>query len=141
MRSNDTYNILDDHDERPRRGFWDKDDDFHRRRRNKTLPNSGLGIASLVIGLVVGAVDFMSLVVAGILSEKQGAQFDDSKQAIAIWLVLLVGFLASLIGGALAIIGLVQVNRAKGYGIAGLVVNSLLVLGMLGLIVIALLAG
>jgi hypothetical protein len=141
MRSNDTYDILDDGDERPRRGFWDDDDDFRRGpRRKKALPNSGFGIASLVIGLIVGATDFISLVVAGIL-EKEGAQADDSNEAIVILVVLLVGFVFSLIGGALAIISLVQAKRAKGYAIAGLVINSLVVLGMLGIIVIGLLMG
>jgi hypothetical protein len=143
MRDNDSYDMLDDDDDDlGRRDDWD-DDDYRprRRRKNRPLRSSGLGIASLVIGLVAGAVEFMSLAVAGILSEKQGEQFGDSDEAVVILLVLVAGFLFALIGGVLGIVGMVQANRAKGYAIAGLVINSLVVLGMLGIIVLGVLFG
>jgi hypothetical protein len=145
MRDNDTYDILDDDDGyRSRRGFWDEDADFRRRsrRNNKPLPSSGLGIASLVIGLIAGAIEFVNLVIAGILSQKQGGELDEnSTEAMVVGLILFVGLFFGLIGGVLGIIGMVQANRAKGYAIAGLVVNSLVALGVLGIIVIGLLMG
>ncbi|HEV3144741.1 MAG TPA: hypothetical protein VGZ47_12700, partial [Gemmataceae bacterium] len=74
MRDNDRYEILDDDDyDRPRRGYWDEDDDFDRRpRRPKNQPSSGLGILSLVIGLVLGAIEFVNIAVAGVLAQNQG---------------------------------------------------------------------
>jgi hypothetical protein len=145
MRDNETYDMLDDDDDdRGRRGYWDEDDDLRRRprRANRPLPSSGLGIASLAIGLIAGAVEFLNLVVAGVMAQKQGGELDEnSTEAIMVGLVLFAGLFFALIGGVLAIIGLVQSNRAKGYAIAGLVINSLVGLGMLGIIVLGLLMG
>jgi hypothetical protein len=144
MRDNDSYDMLDDEDDdRGRHDDWDDDDDYRPRRRRKSRPlrSSGLGIASLVIGLIAGTIEFVNLVVAGVLSEKQGPEFDDSNAAIVIGLVFLAGILSLIIGGVLGIIGLVQANRAKGFAIAGLVINSLVGLGILGIIVLGLLMG
>jgi hypothetical protein len=145
MRSNDSYDMLDDDDDdRGRRDDWDDDDDYRPRRRKKDRPlrSSGLGIASLVLGLIAGAIEFINLVVAGVMSQKQGGELDEnSSEAMVVGLILFLGLFIALIGGVLGIIGLVQKNRAKGFSIAGLVINSLVGLGMLGIIVLGLLMG
>ena len=142
--NNETYDLVDDDDDRGRRGFWDEDGDFRRRsrRKNQPMPSSGLGIASLVVGLAAAAIEFVNLVIAGVLAQKQGGELDEnSTEAMAVGLVLFVGLLFALVGGVLGIIGLVQSNRAKGYAIAGLVINSLIGLGVLGIIAVGLLLG
>jgi hypothetical protein len=145
MRDNDSYDMFDDNDDdRGRRNDWDDDDDYRRprRRKNRPLRSSGLGIASLVLGLIAGAIEFVNLVVAGVLSQKHGGELDEnSTEAMAVGLILFLGLFMALIGGVLGIIGLVQKNRAKGFSIAGLVINSLVGLGMLGIIVLGLLMG
>ena len=139
MRDSDRYEILNDDDERPRRGFWDEDDDFHRRPRRryrKKMRNSGLGIISLVIGLVAMSLVFIACLCAGVLSAKNGDLDDNSPATAMLGLMFIAGAMTSLIGGTVAIIGLAQSNRGKGYPLAGLILNGLVLVGVIGLVII-----
>jgi len=139
MRDSDRYEILDDDDDRPRRGFWDEDDDFRRRPRRrcrKRMRNSGLGIISLVIGLVAMSLVFIACLGAGVLSAKNGDVDDNSPATAVLVLMFIAGGLISLIGGTVGVIGLAQSNRGKGYPLAGLILNGLVLFGVIVLVII-----
>jgi hypothetical protein len=113
---------------------------------------SGLGIASFVIGLVsivVMIVGFVAIVAAlGDYISPDGTIDPNAIDPMELGASMMVGVLAvlgslaiSFVGLILGIIGIVAKNRRKVFGIIGVVLNALLLVGFLGLFVLGLLMG
>lgn len=100
--------------------------------------HSGVGIASFIIGMVVGGVQLVLVVVAAAMV--MGGASEDSPQMMVVGCSFLVGMAANLVGIVLGIVGAVQKNRKKVFSILGLTINALVLLGLLGLMVIGLVA-
>jgi hypothetical protein len=97
-------------------------------------PQSGFGIASLVVAVVVA---FMTLGVAGLASPHLD---EDHPAMLLIGLAILADMLLALVGGILGLVGLMQANRGKVAAVIGLVLNGLVVFGVIGLVIIGLLS-
>jgi hypothetical protein len=122
----------------------DYDDEYEEPayRPRRALGHSGLGIVSLAIAVVVGAAEIVLLVIAGILeSQTPGGIDENSPEAIILGLLLIGGMVVSLVGGVLAAVALVQGMRSKVFPILGLALNAMIILGMIGIIIIGLVAG
>ncbi len=113
---------------------------------------SGLGIASFVIGLisiVVMIIGFVATVAAlrefispdGTIDPATIDPMEVGTSMIIGGLAILGSLAISFVGLILGIIGIVQKNRRKVFGIIGVVLNGLLLVGFLGLFVIGLLLG
>jgi hypothetical protein len=100
-----------------------------------TLKHSGLGIASFVISLVTGLVEFLVIISAGVL-EMQGQMSETSGAAVVIGMFIILGMLANLVGIGLGIAAIAQNKAKKLFGILGLIFNGCLVILILGLIFI-----
>lgn len=105
-------------------------------REHDSLKHSGLGIASLAIGLAVGLLEFVCIVIAGVLQASTPGGFDEnSPLAIVIGVVFIGGLAFGLFGIGLGIAGLFQ-QRKKLFAVLGVVVGSLVMLGIGGLCVL-----
>jgi len=111
------------------------------RRRTESWPHSGVGIASFVAGIVallmiVGAFGLAVVAIAGDPHAKE-----PPREAFAlIGLLMVGGGLVALIGTGLGIGSCCQGERKKVFGVIGLVMNGLLLLGGIGVILIGVLA-
>ncbi len=103
--------------------------------------HSGLGIASFVISIIAALITFVLVVMAGVMTVKAGGQMDEqSPHAVVLGCSILAAGFLYLVGIGLAIGGLCQRNRYRVFPILGLVLNLLFVLGIVGLMVIGLVA-
>jgi hypothetical protein len=115
------------------------------------LKQSGLGIASFVIGLIciiglIGTTLFIGASVADFvtpdgtaLSEAEiQAKVMDNMGFIVAVLLFMASLFLSLVGLILGIIGLVVKNRRKVFAVIGTVLNGLLIVGFVGLVIIGL---
>ena len=104
--------------------------------------HSGFGIASFAIALAVGVMEFILIVVAGLLeSTTPGGIDENSPIAIVLGLVMIGGFLLDLLAILFGIVGLCQHNRTKIFAILGLVMGCLVFAGCVLLIVVGILVG
>ena len=108
-------------------------------RCNDSEPrHSGLGIASFVVGLLAGIVEFAILAAAGVIEvSTPGGMDENSPAAVLIGLGLLAGLALSLLGVGLGIGGLTQ-RRKKVFAVLGVVVSLLVTLAVAGLLVVGL---
>ena len=105
-------------------------------REPGSLKHSGLGVASLVLGLAVGLLEFICIVIAGVLqASTPGGVDENSPVAIATGLVIIGGMFLGLCGIGLGVAGLFQ-QRKKLFAVLGVVVGSLVMLCMGGLFVL-----
>jgi len=147
MRDDDRYDNRDvyrmrEDDEFDDRRYPDFGDYDRPRRRKKPLPQSGLGVISLLIAIVSGVFEFLNFVAAALIAQAQGGELDEnSNAAIVIGILLFAGVGLSLIGGVIGIIGLMQPKRTKTCAILGVVLNGLVVGGMILIILVGLLTG
>jgi len=113
---------------------------------------SGLGIASFVIALVsivVMILGFVSAVASiGEFIQPDGTIDPESIDPMELGASMMVGVLAvlgslaiSFVGLILGIIGLVAKNKRKVFGIIGVVLNALILVGFLGLVVLSIALG
>lgn len=99
---------------------------------NRFLKHSGFGIASFIIALAVGALEFILLVVAGILeSTTPGGIDENSPIAMLLGLAMIGGILVDLLGIIFGIVGLCQRGRKKVFAILGVVIGCLVLVGFL----------
>ncbi len=99
--------------------------------------HSGLGIASFVVSLLMGASEFLLIMVAGILeTATPGGLNEESLAAIFIGLLVIAGLFANLAGVGLGIAGLVQRDRKKVFSTLGVVFNGMIILGLVLLLII-----
>jgi hypothetical protein len=96
---------------------------------------SGLGISSFVIGLVVAILEFVLLIVAGVIEITKGLQSDPLSLSVII-VCLFTGVGLSCFGLGLSVGGLLQDKRKKTFSIFGFLLNFIIVLAMASLIFI-----
>lgn len=107
----------------------------------RKLKQSGLGIASFALAILVGTAEFILLIVAGVLEEQTPGGIDEDGPATLVLGVLFLGGMAmSLVGCTLAIAGLIQGGRSKIFPVLGLVFNGMIILGVIGIIIIGFLS-
>ena len=104
--------------------------------------HSGMGIASLVLAILVGILAVSIIAVAGVLeATTPGGLDEDAPLTALIGLAILGCPLANLFGLGLGIAGLAQRGRKKVTAILGAIGNGVVFSGVLGIIVLGLLAG
>ncbi len=103
------------------------------------MRHSGLGIASFIAAILVGLTEVGIIGAASIAEVRNpGIINEESPWAMAAELGVCGGILLAIAGAGLGIAGLMQSQRYKLFAIIGLVFNSMIVLGMVGLIAIGL---
>jgi hypothetical protein len=131
----------DDRAERQgRRRFEDDEEDYDLRKRDE--PHSGLGIASLVLAAfaVVGLLILIGI--AGVMAADAGGELDEDSPELAVLGVLVLGACAlTLLGLGLGIGALLQKDRRKTFGIAGVIANGLVLLGAAALMCLGAMMG
>jgi hypothetical protein len=100
---------------------------------------SGVGVASFVLA-VIGGIALVSLVVVAGVMETQtpGGMDEESPQAIAVGMGILVGLVMNVVGVVLGIVAVLQHDRKKVFGVLGLVFNALILLAIGGLLMVGL---
>jgi hypothetical protein len=107
----------------------------------RALKHSGFGIASLLITIAAGVLEFILVVIAGVMeSSTPGGMDEDSPGAALVGLGMIGGLFVDLIGIGFGIAGLCQARRNKLFPILGIVLGALVLFGVLALMVIGLLA-
>lgn len=101
------------------------------------MKHSGLGIASFILSILVGAFEFFLFAITGILETRTpGGLNEESAEAIILGLLIIAGLIVSLAGAGIAIGGLLQKNRHKVFAVLGVIFNIVLFIGVLVLIII-----
>lgn len=97
---------------------------------------SGLGITSLVISILVAIALFAMFIVVTMMVVDQGGQqpADNDPRMITVGLVFLGGIGIALVGLILGILGTMQPNTSPICAIIGIVFNGLILLGVGGMI-------
>jgi hypothetical protein len=125
--------------------FDDDEDDYgepdRHRRRADVWPHSGVGIASFVAGIVsllmfVGAIGLVVVAVAG---SPRGPEPPHAVVMTTGLLIVGAGLIA-LVGAGLGIGACCQAERKKVFGVIGLAINGVILLGGIGLFLVGLLA-
>jgi len=102
---------------------------------------SGLGITSFVLAIVAGLTALALVVIAGVMeASTPGGMDEESPQAIIVGLGIFGVVALNLLGIGLGVAGLVHADRLRTFAVLGLVFNSLVILGLGGLMVIGLMA-
>lgn len=97
--------------------------------------HSGLGIASLVFGVLACLIDVGVMVVGVVIGAAQGNPADiPERAAMVIGFVFLGGLCLNVVGLILGATGLFQRDRRPAFSIVGMIVNGLLLGGMCGLL-------
>src|SRR5437868_3291478 len=105
------------------------------------LKHSGFGIASFIIGLVIGFLDLAIVGVAGVLAAtKPGGLDEDSPVAMLLGLCIFALVFINLIGLGLGIAGLCQARRNKTFAFLGIAIGALTLVGMAALTIIGILS-
>ncbi len=95
------------------------------------ISHSGFGIASFAIAVIVGLLDFAIVVVAGIVDFSSPYGEDDrSPLAAPVVLGICGSVFVSLIGLVIGIVGLIQSQRKRAFAVLGVVLCSLLIVGV-----------
>ena len=104
--------------------------------------HSRLGIASFVLAMLIGILAVGLVVTAGIVEASSPGGIDEqSAVAIIVGLGIFAIIGLSFVGCGLGIAGLFQPNRNRLFGILGLIFNTLIIFGLVGLIAIGLAIG
>ena len=102
-----------------------------------SLPHSGMGIASFIIGLVASLGLLVTFGVAGVADSTQPGGLDEASVMAGVLGLLMVLFaLAQLVALGLGIAGLVQAGRNKILSVLGTVFASTALLGSLMLMLL-----
>src|SRR5262249_14243521 len=96
------------------------------------MKHSGLGIASFVIAVTVGLLEFVLLAIAGVLEVTTPGGIDEnSPVAVVLGLTLLAGLLVNILGIGLGIAGLCESYRKKLFAVLGVVIGAVVLFGVL----------
>ena len=103
------------------------------------VKHSGLGVASFVLSVLIGALDFAVFVIAGVVeTSTPGGMNEESLVAVVIGLLIIGSLFANVGGIGLGIAGIIQKNRQKVFSILGVAFHTLIILGMVGLLIVGL---
>jgi len=99
------------------------------------MKHSGLGIASFIMALGMGVLEFVLFIAAGIMETRTPGGIDEnSPAAIVLGLALIGGLLLDMLAVGLGIAGLLQPRRKKVFAILGVIIGTMILLGVIGLI-------
>lgn len=97
--------------------------------------HSGLGIASFMIAIGMGLLEFVLFAAAGVLETTTPGGIDENSDvAIILGLALIGGILADMMGIGLGIAGLFQPRRKKIFAVLGIIIGALVLFGVVSLI-------
>ncbi len=103
--------------------------------------HSGLGIASLVIAILAGGFELITIIIAGILETASPTGIRaDSLTAMLIGIAMFMGMGLSCFGLGLAVGGWVDKSRKRIFATVGFIANCVDIMGTLGLILLGLVA-
>ena len=98
-------------------------------------PN-GLGMASFAIGIIDVIITLVTFVVAGIVSIRSGGDVDESSVVLMIiGLVIILCVLAGFVGIGLGVAGILVRRNNRLFAILGTVINTALVIIIIGVII------
>jgi hypothetical protein len=104
---------------------------------SRPLKHSGMGLASLIIGIFCSVWELVVIVIAGVLHNTPGRTAADKASQDTMVGGLICGSLVFvLVGLGLGIASLFQRDRKKILGILGVVFNGLIILGVIGLMLL-----
>lgn len=104
--------------------------------------HSGFGIASFILALAAGTLEFILVVIAGILeTTTPGGIDEDSPIMMLLGVGMIGGLLLNLLGIILGIVGLCLRRRKKLFAVLGVVIGSLVFVGLLFVIVVGAVLG
>ena len=109
----------------------------------REMPHSGLGIISLLIGVLAVVMDFIVFVMSAMSLNSEGVSTLDetSSAAMVIGLLAIFAWFLNFMGAVLGLIGLFQSERKLMMAFCGLVLNGLVGIGMLGVLLLGLSMG
>jgi len=111
-------------------------------RSNTPRRHSGLGIASLLIGLVSGILNVAIFVIAGVIEVSTPGGIDEQSLTAALLGLGIIGLFAiALVALGLGVGGLFQRDRNPLFAILGIVFSGVTILVTLGVIVLGVIAG
>jgi hypothetical protein len=119
------------------------DDDLdlrYRRSPRGPRPHSGAGMVSFAMALVAALGGVIATVLAVVLSMAVPPVADDDPLMIVTVLVFLGSVVASFTGLVVGFVGAFQSDRNPTFGVVGLGVNAVVLLGMIVLIALGILA-
>ena len=96
---------------------------------------SGLGVASFLIGLLAGITGISLLVVASVFQTSGGVDAESAVAMAAGLAMIFIGMITSFAAG-LAVGGLAQTEKSRTFAVIGLIVNGTLILGLFVLVMI-----
>lgn len=106
------------------------------------MPQSGMGVASLFIAILVGIGLFALIAIATAMAMgKNGPPNNNDPMMVLVGLGIIGGCGLALVGLVLGIIGALQSNRKSLCGILGASFNGLILLGVGGLMCLGLAVG
>jgi hypothetical protein len=112
--------------------YDDRDyESYPRYRRASPGKQSGLGIASFTIGLIVVVIDLLLFLAVGLMASGPGRPLRRPDElVVVIGLSFCAGAVAALVGLCLGFAALFQEHRNKVLAIIGVVLNLLVLLGV-----------
>ncbi|MHC4394730.1 MAG: hypothetical protein ACYS1A_03675 [Planctomycetota bacterium] len=99
--------------------------------------HSGFGIASFILALAIALIEFLLIVLCGVLEvifPQVGVE--DGPVEMMLGFGIIGGCVMLLVGLGLSIVGLVQKNRLKIFSILGFIFSVAFLLGVAGLLII-----
>ena len=97
---------------------------------------SGLGIASFVISLVVGVIQFCLVAYAGYLQVgTPGGMDKNSSIAVLLGLAMIGMFLLEFVALALSIAGMLQKDRRRTFSVLGCIFSTVVIICSIGIYV------
>lgn len=103
--------------------------------------HSGLGIASFIIGTIIGVLMFLLFVVAGVMeTSTPGGMDEESAGAMLVGLFLMAFLALDMLAIGLGIAGLFQAHRKKVFAVLGVVFGAFTIVATLLLVVLGLMA-
>ena len=113
-----------------------------RARERGPRPQSGLGMVSLVIAIVMVVAMLGLIGVAVVVTEKNGGQMNDNDPvAITLGLGIIGCLLITVIGLVLGLVGAFQSDRNPTLAIVGTVLNGVILLGVVSLMCLGVFMG
>lgn len=99
--------------------------------------HSRLGIASFIVSILITALIFLSIIVAGVMEASSPGGIDETSPAAVILGLVIIGMLLlDLVAFGLGIGAIFQKDRNKLFAILGIIISAVTFLGTISLIII-----